>query len=454
MAAEHRRRRRGRRSPAPRPVRARGLIPHRRWTRPTAATSGGQHLLFEAVVELLAHAARARGSSSWSTTCTGSIPRAASCSATSPNLGRVPILLVVAYRAEDAAADRELIAQLARLAERRIALTRLAEDPTAEMAAILLGPDASPPTFERIARDADGNPLFVEELVAAVGTTGVPQTVRDLMLVRFIALDDDARHLVRIAAVIGATAPPRGSSARRRTRRRTTPGLRRARRSTAARWSRATTADYEFRHALLRQAVLDELVPDERVAFHREIAEALTDHPESQSESTESPSWPATGTRPSEADPALRWLVAAAQQAEEAYAFEAAADSTSGHCSGGTAVADAPTVATVDHAALLLEAADAEGAAGHIERAADLAWTGLVESFALDPSRGVEAAGRVYPVMWTADRADDLFEFGTTSLLPVLDRVDPRRRPASSSAGSIISSRRRAPARSANRRLT
>src|SRR5205823_956762 len=86
-------------------------------------------------------------------------------------LGRAPILLVVTYRAEDAAGERDLIAQLARLATRQIALTPLAEDSSAEMAEILLGPDASPADVRRIARDADGNPLFVEELVAARGTT-------------------------------------------------------------------------------------------------------------------------------------------------------------------------------------------------------------------------------------------------------------------------------------------
>ena len=75
------------------------------------------------------------------------------------------------------------------------------------MAEILLGPDASPADVRRIAHDADGNPLFVEELVAALGTTDVPQTVRDLMLARFNVLDEPSRHLVRTAAVIGATAP-------------------------------------------------------------------------------------------------------------------------------------------------------------------------------------------------------------------------------------------------------
>ena len=36
---------------------------------------------------------------------------------------------------------------------------------------------------------------------------------------------------------------------------------------------------YDFRHALLRQAVLDELLPDERVALHYAIAAALTADP-------------------------------------------------------------------------------------------------------------------------------------------------------------------------------
>jgi len=36
------------------------------------------------------------------------------------------------------------------------------------MAEILLGPDANPADIRRIAHDADGNPLFVEELVAAL----------------------------------------------------------------------------------------------------------------------------------------------------------------------------------------------------------------------------------------------------------------------------------------------
>ena len=89
------------------------------------------------------------------------------------------------------------------------------------------------------------------------------------------------------------------------------------------------------------------------------------------------------------------------------------------------AVVNAAEVAGTDHAALLLEAADAAGLAGQTERAADLARAGLDESFTLDLTRGVEAAGRAYPLLWTADRAPELFAFATSNVLPVLDRVEP-----------------------------
>jgi hypothetical protein len=45
----------------------------------------------------------------------------------------VPILTVVAYRPEDSAAERDLIAQLGRLGSHRIGLVRLADDHAAEI---------------------------------------------------------------------------------------------------------------------------------------------------------------------------------------------------------------------------------------------------------------------------------------------------------------------------------
>ena len=405
------------------------LLPHLSLDEVDAAgldESGGQHLLFEAVVELLTHvASRTRlilviDDLHWVDPASSELLRYVA-----NNLGRAPILLVVTYRAEDAAAERDLIAQLARLATRQIALTPLEEDSTAEMAEILLGPDASRADIRRIAHDADGNPLFVEELVAAFGTTGVPQTVRDLMLARFNLLDEPSRHLVQTAAVIGATAPQAWLAV--------AGGLdadatRRAARAAVDRGlliAGGDGASYHFRHALLRQAVLDELLPDERVALHAAIAAALTTHPSVAVGVDRVAELARHWDAARDAASALRWLVAAAEQAEQSFAFEAAFGDYERALGWWESVDDAPAVAGIDHAALLLDAADAAGLAGHIGRAADLAWSGLDEAYALDASRGVEAAGRVYPLLWEADRAAELFEFSTTTLLPVLDRVDP-----------------------------
>jgi DNA-binding CsgD family transcriptional regulator len=405
------------------------LLPHLSLDEADAAggdESGGQHLLFEAVVELLAHVAlRTRlvfvvDDLHWVDPASSELFRYVA-----NNLGRAPILLVVTYRSEDAAAERDLIAQLARLATRQIALTPLAEDSTAEMAEILLGPDASPADIRRIAHDADGNPLFVEELVAALGTTGVPQTVRDLMLARFSVLDEPSRHLVRTAAVIGATAPQAWLAAAAGLDDNATRGAARAAVDRGLLIAGGDGTSYHFRHALLRQAVLDELLPDERVALHDAIAAALTAHPAVAVGIDRIAELARHWDAARDASSALRWLVAAAEQAEQSFAFEAAFDDYELALGWWESVDDAPAVAGIDHAALLLDAADAASLAGHIGRAADLARAGLDEAYALDASRGVEAAGRVYPLLWEADRAAELFEFSTTTLLPVLDRVDP-----------------------------
>ncbi len=386
---------------------------------------GGQHVLFEAIVQLLAHAARRTklvlviDDLHWIDPASRELLRYVAA-----NLRRTPILLVAAYRPEDSAAERELIAQLGRLGSHRIALDGLADDAAAEMATFLLGTEDGSPDIERIARDAGGNPLFLEELIAARDEALVPQTLRDLLSVRFNSLDDDARHLVRTAALIGPRAPRAwliGAT-----------GLDDARARHAARAAvdaglLLTDDDgrgYAFRHALLRQAVLDDFVPDERVELHRAIAEALDEHPERavgiDRVAELARHWDAAEV----ASPALRWLVAAAQQADASYAFEAAFEAYERALFWWSAVPEPATVVDIDHVALLIAAADAAGFAGHIDRAADLGRAGLDEACAIDLSRGVDAAGRVFSVMWLADRATELHEFATTALLPQLDHVD------------------------------
>ncbi len=378
-------------------------------TESEEAEDDGQHLLFEAVVEVLRRVARQTSlvlvvdDVHWIDPASAELLRYVAA-----NLRRIPMLLVAAFRAEDAITTRELVGQLARLAERRVSLERLADDVSAEIASYLLGPDADATDVERIARDAGGVPLFVEELVAAVDATTMTPTLRDLMLVRFSSLGSDAQQLVRVAALIGLRAPRAWLVAA------SNLGDERARvaaREAVDRGALIASDDgrfYEFRHALSRQAVLDALLPDERVELHREIAGALTQHPEFAVGIDRIAELARHWDAAEQASPALVWQLALARAAYEAYAFEAAASAYERTLFWWNGVDDAADVVGVDHAALLLDAADAAGAAGRVEQAADLAWAGVLEAFANEPGRGVEAAGRANPLMWAANRAEEL----------------------------------------------
>jgi class 3 adenylate cyclase/tetratricopeptide (TPR) repeat protein len=93
-------------------------------------------------------------------------------------------------------------------AQARISLEPLPGEVAVEMAVGLL-PDADAETIERLVGVAEGNPLFIEELVAATveqgGADELPVTVRAVIAARIDALPPDARNALMSAAVIGRT---------------------------------------------------------------------------------------------------------------------------------------------------------------------------------------------------------------------------------------------------------
>lgn len=389
---------------------------------------GDQQMLFEAMVALLARAASGArlvvvvDDVHWIDPASRDLLRYVVA-----NLRRLPLLFVIAYRPEDSAAHRDLLAHLVQLGSGELVLERLPSDATAEIASFLLAEASTQHDVARIVAEADGNPLFIEELVAAVTAVGVPETLRDLMLVRYHSLDDDARHLVRTAALIGPRAPRAWLAV--------AAELDDARALRATRASLETgvlDADlevegYAFRHALLRQAVLDELASDERVAIHAAIAEALEQLPDDlvgvDRAAELARHWDAAA-RPTAA---VRALVAAARHARSRYAFDAAADAYDRALFWWSAADDPERVAGIDRAELLLRAADAAGAAGRVERAADLSELALDASLALGAERGADAAARVRALLWADDR-HAVYASARAELEPRLDEVTPRTR--------------------------
>lgn len=192
----------------------------------------------------------------------------------------LPVAIVASYRTDDLHRRHPLRATAVQWG-RLPSVHRLALDPLGDRAVRALvralHPDPLPESEVRgILRRAEGNAFFVEELVAGVERGGGPLSwdLAELLLVRLDRLDDDAHAVVRAAAVAGRRVPHpllvqvAGLDE---------PLLDAALRSAvdANVLVPAGRDGYAFRHALLAEAVYDDLLPGERVALHSRYAAAL-----------------------------------------------------------------------------------------------------------------------------------------------------------------------------------
>jgi DNA-binding NarL/FixJ family response regulator len=128
-----------------------------------------------------------------------------------------------------------------------------------------------------IVRRADGNAFFVEELVGASGLPGsLPDDLAELLLVRLDRLGEEGQQVVRCAAVAGRRISHDLLAA--------ASGLDEATLDAGLRDAIGHNVlvpdrndSYSFRHALLAEAVYDDLLPGERVRLHAAFASALSD---------------------------------------------------------------------------------------------------------------------------------------------------------------------------------
>ncbi|HTL86743.1 MAG TPA: AAA family ATPase, partial [Acidimicrobiia bacterium] len=337
-------------------------------------------------------------------------------------LRRVPVLFVATCRPEGMTARvRELLAQLAR-GSLRISLEQLSDDAARDIVAALVGDDVEDVDRDAIIARAAGNPLFIEELAYGTGE-GLPESLRDVLLSRFNALAEDSKRFVRSAAIIGVRAP----RAWLVTASALTPDRARASAREAVDAGVLVADDarkgYAFRHGLLREAILDHLLPDERVALHRNAAAALETRAELNAELDRTAELALHWDLAEQPAEALLWTTRAAQLATARYAFAAAASLYERALAWWPAVDDAAALIGTDHLELLVDAADANGDAGKLDRAADLVRQALVEAEQREPTTVVSVAGRSQRHLWAAGRTDDFSEFGAIALAE-LDNVD------------------------------
>ncbi|WP_432942594.1 helix-turn-helix transcriptional regulator [Kribbella sp. CA-253562] len=193
------------------------------------------------------------------------------------------LALIVSYRSDDLHRRHPLRRPIAEWSRhprvRRVNLSPLNADESRALLNALL-PERLPEAEERRILDrAGGNAFFTEELVAAASlgdADAVPPDLADLLLVRLDPLSDDARQVARVIAVAGRRVSHQLLTA--------VAGLPDRELETALRElidahiiEHPGNASYYFRHALLAEAVYDDLLPGERVRQHAAYAKALQD---------------------------------------------------------------------------------------------------------------------------------------------------------------------------------
>jgi DNA-binding CsgD family transcriptional regulator len=191
-----------------------------------------------------------------------------------------PVAVVASYRSDDLHRRHPLRTQVAEWSRIR-GVERLQLQPLSAPDVRILIHELHPgPIDESDVADiidrAEGNAFFVEELVVATCGPGrwVPDELADLLLVRLDRLDDQARQVVRAASVAGRrVSHDMLSEASGLEPDALDEGLRQA---VEMNILLAHEQRYLFRHALLGEAVYDDLLPGERVRLHKAYVEALS----------------------------------------------------------------------------------------------------------------------------------------------------------------------------------
>ncbi len=256
----------------------------------------------------------------------------------------IPLLFVVTYRDTELTRHHPLFHTLPLLIREaggeRISVRRLTAD---EIGALVAGryPLSSSDEIrlvEHLQDQADGNPLFIGEILRTLEEEGfltmapggwvlgaldqvpVPQLVVHVIEGRLERLSDDDRTLMQIAAVIGHVAQvDLWQSVARVTEKQLLALIERGIDAYLLE-STGDNATVRFVHALVRKAVHDGIVPVQRRLWHRQIAEHLINL------SSYDPDVIARHFQQAVDPRAADWLIRAGDRAQRAYAMQSAAE--------------------------------------------------------------------------------------------------------------------------------
>jgi DNA-binding SARP family transcriptional activator len=193
--------------------------------------------------------------------------------------GRAPVFLLCLARPE-LIEERPAWGAGGRNAD-TLVLEPLASTETEKLIADRLAGGTLPPdTLTRIVEIAQGNPLFVEQLVAAFedeGTISLPASVHALLAARLDRLGPAERDLLRCAAVVGTdfSVDALLSLVPEQARPFVAKHLSALERRQLIRPARSADKGFGFRHALIQLAAYRSMTREDRARLHQRFAEWL-----------------------------------------------------------------------------------------------------------------------------------------------------------------------------------
>ena len=323
------------------------------------------------------------------------------------NLRDVPVLLVVTFRSGELYRNdllRPLLAGLSRMdGVSRLDLGRLSRDQVAAQLAGILGRPPGPALADAVYQRGSGIPLFTEALVNSDGTVspGLPWSLRDLLLAAVKDLPEETQQVLRIAAV--------GGDRVRHTLLTAVTGLDDATLTAAVR--PAVTGNvivgdadgYAFRHQLIREAVLEDLLPGERAQAHAGFAKALEAAPALSDDGAAGVQLALHWRGANEDERALTAAWRAAADAGTAFAYAQRLQMLEQVLELWERVPDAAGQTGTDHVGVLELAAGAARWAGEPERG-----LALVEAALTELGAGGDAERIALLLLWRAGLRQDL----------------------------------------------
>jgi DNA-binding CsgD family transcriptional regulator len=291
------------------------------------------------------------------------------------SLRQTRVLLLLSYRTDELHRRhplRPLLSELERLDHAsRIELQPFDRPELSEALADILGANPDAALLNRLFERSEGNPLYTEELLAAGldGRGAAPQSLRDAFIARIEQLSPDAQRVARVVSV-GRVLDERALVAITGLE---VDAVQAALREAVAEQVLITCGEtgFGFRHALLREALHDDLLPGERAELHLALAHQLEldcasdDEQELERKTAIASHYAAAGDQPA----ALRSTIAAAEAAQRVFAFGEAAHLADRALELWPRVDDPETISGIDHVSLLRLGSRAHGDAGDRPRA-------------------------------------------------------------------------------------